>query len=113
MKSFGQIGLVLVLAILGCATALGQAKLGPYVVDSTGQSVGYTTNSTEVLILINGSLYAVAASRDGFWALNFSFSYSEPDCAGTEYLDQGSPTDPKPMFSRAWFTTDGVLHYSL
>ena len=112
MQKARQVAIFMGSMVFTCGLALGQAQLGLYVVDSTGERVGYATSQTEAIIRIEGSLYSIPVGRDGFWATDFSFSYSEPDCAGTEYMNVATLNEPTPMFSQARFTSDGVLHYS-
>jgi len=110
MRTCRQVAVVLGSVILSSGLALGQAKLGPYVVDSSGLKVGHFYNDVAVLLFINGEPATVAADRTGFHFTGGGVYYTVAGCAGTPYL----LTDPHPltsMFADAVFTTDGVFHY--
>jgi hypothetical protein len=103
-----------VLALLaGTGIALGQAKIGLYVVDSNGARVGYPLSSSGVSIFIDGEPVAIDSGRDGFTARNFTVSFDATDCGGTGYLIEGVTGDPRPTYTAAYFTTDGILRYCL
>src|SRR5262245_65834318 len=104
MKSLGRIALVLGLAILGCASALAQAKLGLHVVDSNGQKVGYVLDQSDAVIFINGEAFAMEAGQSGFRATAFSVYSDTADCSTQYALMYGG--EAFGLMTRAWYTSD-------
>jgi S-layer homology domain len=91
---------------VSASAALGQAKLGLYVVDSTGQRVSYFSSAD--IIFINGAPYQIDLSTAGLSPNAFTLWYPTTDCSGTAYLP--SP-DPSQWFGTTAYTSDGVIHY--
>ncbi len=109
MKKSRQVALVLGCLFLGRGFALGQGKLGPYVVDSNGLKVGRLNNEMNVFVFINGELSTIAVGRNGLTPLASTYYYQEADCAGTAYLEIVGNQDV--LYATAFLTTDGVIHY--
>lgn len=109
MKSFGRAAVVLGLAILGCATAVGQAKLGLHVVDGNGQKVGYVLDTSNAVIFISGEAFVMEAGQSGFRAAAFSVFSETVDCS-TQFV-QMYAGQSFGLLTQAWYTSDGLFHY--
>src|SRR5262245_10268594 len=110
MRRLRQVTLVAGSMLLSGGLALGQARLGPYVVDANGLKVGHLYSDQVVLVFINGEPAAIGANQTGFRTTPAGVYYTVAGCAGTPYL----LTDPHPLnsfFADAIFTTDGVFRY--
>jgi hypothetical protein len=106
------VGVVLLWVGAGVSVAVGQARLGPYVVDSNGLKVGHLYNGdATVLLFVNGEPATIAADRAGFLFTPGGQYYTVAGCAGTPYLDM-DPHPPNSFFADAVFTTDGVFRYA-
>jgi len=104
-----------VVLLLGCTlltsrVALAQARLGLHVVDSNGQNVGYVLDTTDAVIFIDGEAFAIAATRAGLRATNFLEFSSAGDCSNPLMYAYDN-ADSNGLIPRAFFTSDGVLHY--
>jgi hypothetical protein len=108
MSSFCRFALVLGSVFLGGGIALGQARLGPYVVDSNGTKVGHLWDSSHVFTFIDGQASTILIGRSGLKYDAFSYFFAEAGCVGTPYLQVVTLDD---LFSEAYYTTDGVIHY--
>jgi S-layer homology domain len=109
MRRLRQLALVLGSVALSGGFALGQARLGLYVVDSNDQKVGYVLYNRVAVIFIDGSAYSLQTGRDGFQpTTGFEQRYPDNQCNGTPYVQsEGGHI----LFADAQFTSDGVLHY--
>ena len=111
MKRNRLIGLVVGSVVLSSGLALGQAKLGPYVVDSSGQRIGslsYSGNGSGAIISLGGFDYQIDAARYGFVTSDIMLFLENADCSGAQYI-RVSPFYT--LLERAWFTSDGFFHY--
>ena len=107
MRTFRQVALAFGSILLCSAFALGQARLGPYVVDSNGVKVGHAQDASNVLMFINGTPTVVIAGPSGFSPSTF-FLYFADDACGTQPLLQVAPGL---FFSTGVYTTDGMVRY--
>jgi hypothetical protein len=100
---------ILLLGLAASASvALGQARLGPYVVDSNGLKVGHAQDSTDVLIFIGGEPATIAATRSGFQpAGTYNLYFTDGACGGPPLLEAGTDV----LFGIGHYTTDGVIRY--
>ena len=103
--------LVLGSVFLSGGLAFGQARLGPYVVDSTGLKVGHVYDSYRIFLFVDGEGRLIEAGRSGFTPLNVFVYFSTADCSGTQYI---LADNSDYLFSGVpiTFTSDGFLHYS-
>jgi hypothetical protein len=93
---------------VGVGAALGQARLGPFVVDSNGAKVGRAMDATDVLIYIDGVPTTVGTTRSGFHpGGNFTLYFTDGSCSGQPMLEAGGDV----LFGIGHFTTDGMIHY--
>jgi hypothetical protein len=107
-------GVVLLWVAAGVSVAVGQARLGPYLVDSNGLKVGHVLDTENVLVFINGEASMMAAGRSGFTIGAAPLYFLEADCAGTPYQEttpNGSPSALNNLYPTAGLTSDGVIHY--
>jgi len=102
-----QIAVALGSALLCSGFALGQARLGPYVVDSNGLKVGHVQDAHDILMFINETPTNVVAGPSGLTPGTFLQYYTDGAC-GTQPLFGVVAGD---FFSVGLYTTDGVLHY--
>jgi S-layer homology domain len=111
MGRLRQVALVLGSVVLGCGATLGQAKLGPHVVDSNGQRIGYFIGlgsaGDEAVVSIGGASFRILIARDGFVTGDVTTWNAEADCSGKAYVQD----QPGRLLESAWFTTDGFFHY--
>jgi hypothetical protein len=102
--------------VAGTGIALGQAKLGPHVVDSTGQRIGYfagldgASANGMAVVFINGQGYLIDTARAGFIsAVVPNIFNAAADCTGQDYRSVSPESD---LLDHAFFTTDGFFHYA-
>src|SRR5262249_22302125 len=108
MKSFGRIALALGLAIIACASALAQAKLGPYVVDSSGLKVGHVIGGAAILMFVDGNPTEVSAGPSGFTASTFNLYFTDGACSTQALQNVG---ESGVFYALGHYTTDGVIRY--
>jgi hypothetical protein len=108
-------GVVLGLAA-NTGVALGQAKLGPHVVDGNGQRIGYfaglnpSTGNGMAVVFINGEGYLIDTARAGFISSEVdNILNTAADCSGQDYRSVNPAGD---LLDRAFSTTDGFFHYA-
>jgi len=111
MQRLRRVGFVLALVVLSHGIALGQAHLSLRVVDSNGQKVGYATGSAEAVIFIDGEAFAIEVTRDGFRPTGYFLFSAAADCSDPQYVYMYNGGLASGLYSYAWFTSDGVLHY--
>jgi hypothetical protein len=111
MQRFHRVALAVGSVLLCSGFAFGQARLGPYVVDSNGLKVGHVFNGDVVFVFINGELVSIAAGQQGFEAIGTTLYFAEAGCAGTPYLQTGPSESTGALYSDGYFTTDGFFHY--
>jgi hypothetical protein len=107
MPSFRRVVIAVSSIVFCSAFAFGQARLGPYVVDSNGVKVGHAIDTTDVLIFIEGEPVKVGALRSGFAGASFNLLFTDGACGGQPLLEAGSDV----LFGLGFYTTDGVIHY--
>jgi hypothetical protein len=106
MKRWAAVALALVAST---GIALGQARLGLFVVDATGKKVGYYSGG-QVLSFIDGTLYSLPVGPAGFTPSGpMLMFYPTPDCSGTPYTE-GSGVNGE-FFIGTTYTSDGFLHW--
>lgn len=98
---------------VSASVALGQGKLGPHVVDSNGQRIGYFIGlgsaGDEAVVSIDGVSFRIRVVRDGFVTGDVPNIFNtEADCSGQDYVSVQSAAT---LLESAWFTTDGFFHY--
>jgi len=110
MRRYPRVALALGSVLLS-SLAFGQARLGPHVVDSNGQRIGYFIGSgaggDEAVISIDGVSSRILITRDGFVTNDVATWNSADDCSGQDYVG----AQPGRLLQTAWFTTDGSIHY--
>jgi hypothetical protein len=99
---------VVLALVAGTGIALGQARLGPYVVDSNGLKVGHVQDFADVLMFIGGVPTEVSTGTDGFEAVPYVLYYADSLCATPPFMAAGSNTF---LFGPGKYTTDGVIRY--
>jgi len=105
-----SVGIVFLWVAGGVSVARGQARLGPYLVDSNGLKIGHVNTEGQVFVDINGEVSTTLVRRSGFMAADaFPLYYLEEGCGGTAYLSGGN--EPDLLYTTAWFTRDGFFHY--
>ena len=108
MPSFRRIVLAVGSIVFCSGLAFGQARFGPYVVDSNGVKVGHAVDSTDILIFIGGVPAIIGATRSGFQPAGpYLVYFTDGACGGPQLLEAGSDV----FFGHAHYTTDGVIHY--
>jgi hypothetical protein len=108
MRAFRQVALAFGSVLLCNGFALGQARLGPYVIDSNGLKIGHALDVTNALMFIQGDSIAIAVRRSGFTASTFTLVFADGACGGQAQLVAPS-TDF--LFGAGYYTSDGVIHY--
>jgi hypothetical protein len=116
MRAFRRVALTFGSILLISSAALGQARLGPHVVDSSGQRIGYfaglnpSTGLGMAVVFINGQGYLIDTARAGFISSEVNdFFNAASDCTGQNYRSVNPTGD---LLDRAWFTTDGFFYYA-
>lgn len=111
MRGFRYVSLALGAIFLRCGLALGQAKIGPHVVDSNGQRIGYFIGlgsaGDEAVISVDGVSSRILIAREGFVTGDVTTWNSAADCSGQDYVQ----AQPGRLLQTSWFTTDGFFHY--
>jgi len=114
MRILRQVALAFGSVLFCSGFALGQAKLGPHVVDSNGQRIGYfagvdlSTGVNEAVVSINGEPYLMKLARNGFLGNDVLLYNEDAACHGQQFLAFNPNTDLLPPAS---FTNDGIYHY--
>ena len=116
MKRLRQVALVLGSVFLSSGLALGQAKLGPHVVDSNGQRIGYYAGLgfgppavDEAIVFIDGVASRIQIGRDGFVTADVFLYFENADCSGVQYVRVRPDIY---LVQLASYTTDGFFHYT-
>jgi hypothetical protein len=109
MKRHDRVALVLAFVFLSSGIALGQARLGPYVVDANGLKVGHVQDSGNILMFFDGNPALVSAGVYGFNVVPFNLYFIDAACGTEAIMDVG--TSNPPLLAPAFYTTDGVVHY--
>ena len=109
MGSFRPIAVAFGSVLLCSGFALGQARLGPYVVDSNGLKVGHVQDYGQVLMFVDGVPTLINGGSNGFTAMAFALDFTDGAC-GTQallplLLSSGG------FFLPGFYTTDGMVHY--
>jgi hypothetical protein len=93
----------------GVGVAAGQARLGPYVVDSNGLKVGHVdSGANAILMFVDGIPTLVSAGPSGFKTLPFNLYFTDGACGSQAYLFVGIADL---FYSAGAYTTDGVIHF--
>jgi hypothetical protein len=116
MRAFRQVALAFGSILLCSGFALGQAKLGPHVVDSNGMRIGYfgglnpSTGVGMAVVSINAQAYLIDTARAGFISSEVdNILNAASDCTGQDYRSVNPSGD---LLDRAFFTTDGFFYYA-
>lgn len=113
MKRLRQLALVLGSVVLCGGVALGQAKLGPHVVDSSGQRIGYYNGlgfaADEAVVFIDGVAYRIQIGRGGFVTADVTIYFENADCSGAQHVRVRPDLF---LVQLASYTTDGFFHYT-
>jgi hypothetical protein len=105
MKRLAAIVLALV---AGTGSALGQARLGPYVVDNNGLKVGHSDfGGTNILTFFNGNPVVVSAGANGFSIQTFNRYFYDAACETEPYMEVATNLLVAPGF----YLLDGNVHY--
>jgi hypothetical protein len=105
MKRWAAVVLALV---AGTGIAVGQARLGPYVVDSNGLKVGHADSGNQILLFIEGVPTVVSAGTGGFTPATYDLWYTDGSCGGQALLNVQASNQ---LFGLGYYTTDGVIRY--
>ncbi len=103
------VGVVFLCVGGGAGVAMGQARLGPYVVDSNGLKVGHLTGGNDILMFIDGNPTLVGGGPGGLGPTGFALYFTDAAC-GTQALMVSDGTSGQ-FFSTGFYTTDNVIHY--
>ena len=76
---------VVIALVAGTGIALGQARLGPYVVDSNGLKVGHVRDDGSILMFVDGVPTLITARTSGFTPEEFVLFFTDEAC-GTQAL---------------------------
>lgn len=107
MRAYRQVALVLGSVLLS-SLAFGQARLGPYVVDSNGVKVGHADSQNTILVFLDGGPAEIPAGRSGFQAGSFNLYYTDGACGSSPVIDAGSSDV---LFGTGRYTTNGEIWY--
>ena len=96
----------------GAAGPAGAKGPAVVVVDSTGKTVGYvigkvgSTQPVSVAIDINGQVFDIIVTREGYWRQNKYLFYAETNCLGQAYIPDDSTLGP---FPTSFVTYNNIL----
>ena len=88
---------------------LGQARLGPYVVDANGLKVGHAQDAGNILMFIDGNPTIISAGPSGFNASPFTLYFTDGACGTQGLLDVGMTGQ---FYAAGQYTTDGMVYYA-
>ena len=110
MHAFRQMALALGSVLLISGFALGQASLGPYVVDSNGLKVGHVQDYGQVLMFVDGVPTLINGGSNGFTAMGFVQYFTDGACGTQALLPEGLSSGR--FFLLGFYTSDGMVHYA-
>ena len=110
MRAFRQVALAFGSVLLISGFALGQASLGPYVVDSNGLKVGHVQDYGQVLMFVDGVPTLINAGSNGFTAMGFVQYFTDGACGTQALLPEGLSSGR--FFLLGFYTSDGMVHYA-
>jgi S-layer family protein len=109
MRAFRQVALAFGSVLFISGFALGQARLGPYVIDSNGLKVGHARDTGSILMFINGIPTVIIAGSSGFAAEEFVLFFTDDACGTQALLMEGASANE--FVEPGFYTTDGMVHY--
>jgi len=109
MRAFRQVAFAFGSVLLCSSFALGQASLGPYVIDSNGLKVGRADlGGRNVLMFIDGHPAILSVGPNGFYPGPSALYFTDAACGTQALLDVGQSGL---IISPGFYTTDGMVHY--